>query len=268
MTRRIPQKPRSVGDDPRVPRLETPRATWAVRSTGGLRFPFVKTKPLLVSAAVAVCTFTLMHEAKADDATVGVAVPQRFSDPPNDPPANNPGWNAPQPVRVDDGFIAREPELRRSPFRVALGPTGITTGKGFGYGVGLGADIGTGSVGGRLSAAWLRGEGKRDNGASTPTGDAVGIYSGEITLDLHKRGPWHPMIGMGAGVIHVSRTDDKSGFAGVGTGRFAIEYALGLEDADVRVGANVTGGLIGPVDDEIKGLHGYVQTGLHLAIGF
>jgi hypothetical protein len=226
----------------------------------------VKTKPLLVAAVL--CSFSLIHEAKADEATVGVAVPDQTNDPNANPPPNRGGWNGPQTFHVDDGLIAKEPELRRSPFRVALGPTGITTGHGFGYGVGLGADIGTGSVGGRLSAAWLRGEGKRDSGSSTPTGDAVGIYTGEITLDLHKRGPWHPVFGMGAGVIHVSRTDDKSGFAGVGTGRFAIEYALGLDDADVRVGANVTGGLIGPVDDEIKGLRGYVQSGLHVAIGF
>jgi hypothetical protein len=227
----------------------------------------VKTKPLLAAAAVLGSLF-VARAARADEATVGVAVPEQHADPPS-----NGGWQAPQSSGVDgvspyDGFIAREPELRRSPFRLALGPTGITTGKGFGYGVGLGADFGTGSVGGRLSVAWLRGEGKNDNGTSTPTGDAIGIYTGEITLDLHKHGPWHPVIGMGAGVIHVSRPDDKSGFAGVGTGRFALEYALGLEDADVRVGANVTGGLIGPVDDEIKGLHGYVQSGLHLAIGF
>lgn len=223
----------------------------------------MKTKPFALAVAVLASTFTLGSAAKADDATVAVAVPE-FSEPPPSTPTAAP----PQSFRVDDGFIAREPELRRSAFRVALGPTGITTGKGFGYGVGLGADFGTGSVGGRLSAAWLRGEGKQDNGTSTPTGSSVGIYTGEITLDLHKRGPFHPVIGMGAGVIHVSRTDDRSGFAGIGTGRFALEYALGLEDADVRIGGNVTGGLIGPVDDEIKSLHGYVQTGLHLAIGF
>jgi hypothetical protein len=73
---------------------------------------------------------------------------------------------------------------------------------------------------------------------------------------------------MGAGVLHVSRPDHQSGFAGVGTGRFAVEYALGLDDADVRVGASVTGGVIGPVDDEVKDLHAYALTALHLAIGF
>src|SRR5262249_49795954 len=151
---------------------------------------------------------------------------------------------------ADDDLLAREPELRRSPFRLTLGPAGVTTGKGFGFGVGVGADFGTGSVGGRLAAAWLRGEGKNSDGTSTPTGDSIGQYTGEITLDLHRRGPIHPVIGMGAGLLHVSRPDHQSGFAGVGTGRFAVEYALGLDDADVRVGASLTGGVLGPVDDE------------------
>lgn len=230
--------------------------------------------PLLKSLAPLAMVGSLFfaRTARADEATVGVAVPDSSSrtgsswqNPPADPRFSDPPSG--EIARAEDRFIARDPELRRSPFRVALGPQGITTGKGFGYGVGLGADFGTGSVGGRLSAAWLRGEGTKD-GSSTPTGDFIGIYTGEITLDAHKRGPWHPVIGMGVGFLHVSRPDDKSGFAGVGTGRVALEYALGLEDADVRVGANVTGGLIGPVDDDIKSLHAYVQTGLHMAIGF
>jgi hypothetical protein len=144
---------------------------------------------------------------------------------------------------------------------------GITTGRGFGLGVGLGADFGTGSVGGRLSAAWLRGEGTRADGTIAPTGDAVGQYGGELTLDLHRRGPVHPVIGMGAALLHVSRPD-TSGYAGVGTGRFALEYALGLEDADVRIGGSITGGLVGPVDSDVKDLRAYALVGAHLAIGF
>ena len=212
-------------------------------------------------------------EARADDATVTVGSGQRpsedalgyerFSPPPAQPVASGA-----RPLVANDDFIAREPELRRSPFRLTLGPAGITTGKGFGFGVGIGADFGAGSVGGRLSASWLRGEGKDDGGSSTPTGDSVGQYSGEITLDLHKRGPVHPVIGMGAALLHVSRPDARSGFAGVGTGRFALEYALGLEDADVRVGASITGGIVGPVDNEVNDLRAYALTGAHLAIGF
>ena len=204
-------------------------------------------------------------EARADDATVTVVDGQRFSEPPPTQPVAS--GSASGAVANDD-LIAREPELRRSPFRLTLGPAGITTGNGFGFGVGIGADFGAGSVGGRLSASWLRGEGKRGDGSSTPTGDSVGHYSGEITLDLHKRGPIHPIIGMGAGFLHVSRPDARSGFAGIGTGRFALEYALGFEDADVRIGASVTGGIVGPVASEVKDLRAYALTGAHLAIGF
>lgn len=219
---------------------------------------------MVLGTAMLLGLLALAREARADDATVTVDAPARFAEPPEGertPPSQ------PRAVASDD-FIAREPELRRVPFRLALGPMGITTGKGFGVGVGLGADFGTGSVGGRLSAAWLRGEGKTGDGSSTPTGDSVGHYTAEITLDLHKRGPVHPIIGMGAGFLDVSRTDGRSGFAGTGTGRFTIEYALGLEDADVRVGAGVTCGVIGPVDGDVKDLRGYALTGLHLAIGF
>lgn len=216
--------------------------------------------------SVGVALGGLEREARADEATVTVGDRERFSEaPPSQPVASSSRGG---PVVANDDFIAREPELRRSPFRLTLGPAGITTGKGFGVGVGIGADFGTGSVGGRLSASWLRGEGKGDGGSSTPTGDGVGHYSGEITLDLHKRGPLHPVIGMGAGIVHVSRPDARSGFAGVGTGRFALEYALGLEDADVRLGASVTGGIVGPVDSEVKDLRAYALTGAHLAIGF
>lgn len=216
----------------------------------------------LVVAAVLGGILSSWHEARADEATVIVGGPP-FAPPPDGQTAVDP-----RSTRATDDLLARDPELYRSSFRISLGPAGITTGKGFGLGVGVGADIGTGSVGGRIAAAWLRGEGKTDSGASTPTGDSVGQYTAEITLDLHKRGPIHPIFGMGAGALHVSRADGKSGFAGIGTGRLALDYALGLDDADVRVGAGITAGLLGPVDDEIKPLHAYALTDVHLAIGF
>jgi len=219
-------------------------------------------------ALVALSAFAFLvsteRDARADDATVSVGDRDRFAE----PPESRPQRAASAPLVADDAprpSDFRDP--RRSPFRLQLGPSGITTGKGFGVGVGIGADFGTGSVGGRLSAAWLRGEGRGDDGASTPTGTAVGLYAGEITLDLHKRGPIHPIVGMGAGVLYVSRPD-ASGFAGMGTGRLALEYALGLDDADVRVGASFGGGLVGPVDSDVKDLRGYALVGAHLAIGF
>lgn len=210
-----------------------------------------------------------LKEAHADDASVNVGSAQFAEPPPNQQQPQPIASSRPTPSSsfASDGLIAQEPELRRSPFRLSLGPMGVTTGKGFGYGVGIGMDLGNGSVGGRLSAAWLRGEGTNSDGSSRPTGDAIGHYSGEITLDPHKRGPLHPILGLGFGLLHISRPD-TSGFAGMGTARFALEYALGLEDADVRIGGSVIGGLIGPVDSDVKDLRAYVMPGAHVAIGF
>ena len=215
------------------------------------------------SILVVACVLGSASEAHADQATVTVG--ERFSEPP--PQARQ----EPVPIAVDENgrFTPdRDPrEAHRAPFRLQLGPQGITTGKGFGIGVGLGLDFGSGSVGGRIAASWLRGEGTGDGGTVTATGDSVGLYSGEVTLDLHKRGPVHPVIGMGVGFLHVSRAD-AGGYAGMGTGRLGLEYSLGLDDADVRIGTSVTGGLIGPVDREVDNLRAYALASAHLAIGF
>ena len=215
-----------------------------------------------LSAAGFAAALLATGAARADDATLSVGNPQRFAEPPRDA----------QPIASDDDSPRRDgdfgrPELRRSPMRLTLGPMGVTTGKSVGLGVGVGADFGTGSVGGRIAAAWLRGEGKNADGTSTPTGDMIAHYGGELTLDFHHRGPIHPLLGAGVGVIRVSRPD-ASGWAADGTARLGLEYALGLEDADVRVGASVTGGLVGPVDSDVEDLRGYAMFGAHLAIGF
>lgn len=209
------------------------------------------------------CLLTAARDARADDATVSVGQRERFAQAPEDATPH------PAPIVADDnGRFGSDPrELHRSPFRLQLGPQGVTTGKGLGLGVGIGADFGSGSVGGRFAASWLRGEGTSSDGSSTATGDSVGLYSGEVTLDIHKRGPIHPVVGMGVGLLHVSRPD-ASGFAGVGTGRLAVEYSLGLDDADVRLGTSVTGGLVGPVDSDVKDMRAFALVGLHLAIGF
>ena len=213
------------------------------------------------------CLLLATRNARAEDATVTVGT-GRFAEPPEDPQSPPPRSGAPMVLDEPGRWGERDPrEHHRSPVRLQLGPQGITTGKGFGIGVGASVDFGTGSVGGRLAASWLRGEGKNGDGSSTPTGDTVGLYTGEITLDLHKRGPVHPIVGMGVGLLSVSRPD-ASGAAGVGTGRLGLEYSLGLDDADVRVGGSVTGGLIGPIDTDVKDLRAYALVGAHLAIGF
>ena len=216
------------------------------------------------------------REARADDASVSVGDPDalhsRFAPPPpggdgpivTDPP--------PPPPSDPDRPIYVEPdaprEYYRAPVRLQLGPVGVTTGRGLGMGLGAAADFGTGTVGARISAAWTRGE-LHDDGAAqvAELGSGLAQYTGELTLDFHKRGPVHPVFGMGFGLAHVSHPQG-SGNAGIGTVRLGLEYALGLEDADVRLGAGVTGALAGPSEREADALHGYALVGGTLAIGF
>lgn len=187
----------------------------------------------------------------------------RFAAP---PPGRGPVAPA-APVAVDEDYvapppIATEPERARSAVRVGLGPVGVTTGKGMGVGVGGSLDIGRGSVGGRLSALWTRGE----PGAGSPISESFAQYAGELVLDLHKRGPVHPLLGVGFGIVH-GENAQSSGFAGVGLLRAGVEYALGFEETDVRLGLAATGGLVGPADRELDALKGHVTTTGYVAIG-
>ena len=220
-----------------------------------------------VGLGVVTAAMAIGARARAADASVTLGnVPERtsFAEPPRPIDA---------PIAQDDDDRDRflpppRHELYRSPFRLQLGPAGVTTGRGLGLGMNLAADIGTGTVGARLSAAWLRGEGHSGDATSaSPIGQTLGQYTAEMTLDLHKRGPLHPVLGIGFGLLHVSKPEG-SGTAGIGTGRVGLEYALGLEDADVRFGGSVTGVLAGPADDELSSLRGYALFAATLSIGF
>ncbi len=211
---------------------------------------------------------TTVGIAHADEATVSVGDPERFAEPPpyrrpvvvrDDPP---PYDGDPQPPPYDDR------EAYRAPFRLSVGPVGVTSGRGLGLGLGVGADFGNGTVGARISGAWARGERSGDDVASTSDlGTSMGQYTGELTLDLHKRGPVHPVFGVGFGLAHVANAAG-GGNAGIGVARIGIEYSVALSDADVRLGAGVTGALTGPEDRAIERLRGYALVGAQIAIGF
>ena len=216
---------------------------------------FLALSALIVTSASAL--------ASADSAVVSVG---RFADPPRPPPP-------PTVVLVDEPpryVIADRPyelprEDYRSPFRLHLGPAGVTTGHGFGLGLGLAADFGLGTVGARITSAWFRPE----SGGAGPIAGGMGHYTAEMVLDLHKGGPWHPIIGVGFGVTHIaSSAAGDGGFAGIGIARFGFEYSLGLDDADVRLGLGVTGALPGPSDRELANLPAYAVASASLGIGF
>jgi hypothetical protein len=202
------------------------------------------------------------RSARADEAQVTVGRIDdddgRYAEP---PPDREPRAS----VSDTPPYYVRSEELYRAPVRMTLGPIGATTGRGLGIGLGAAVDIGTGTVGFRLAGAWARAEASAASG--TPLGDGLAQYSGELTLDLHKRGPWHPIIAVGLGLAHVSRATGSAD-AGIGTGRVAIEYALAVEDADVRLGAGVLGALTGPADRELADLRGYAILSTTLSIGF
>lgn len=179
----------------------------------------------------------------------------------------------PPPRRATPPAVAYDPgelppdELYRSPLRLHLGPVGATTGRGLGLGLGAAADFGRGSVGVRLAAAWLRGEPASSDTDPSPIGDGLAQYTGELTLDLRKRGPWHPVLGLGFGLARVTR-GDTGGNLGIGTARLGLEYALAIEDADARLGFGVTAVLPGPANRDVQDVKGWGLVGASLGLGF
>lgn len=154
--------------------------------------------------------------------------------------------------------------LKRAGIRLTLGPSSVTTGAGLGYGLLAGVDLGTGSVGGRLSGTWARAE--RSDGTS-PTGNGFAQYLAELVLDPRREGSLHPIFAVGVGAATVQGKDDTSA-AGIGTARVGVEYAFGLDDADVRVGANIFGAMIGPAEERLRDLRGYGGLSLQVSVGF
>ena len=144
------------------------------------------------------------RDARADDATVTVGT-GRFAEPPEDQS---------HPPQRERAARARGASLRQTILASCTGRRSVSSSdrrasppaRASASASGVGADFGTGSVGGRLAASWLRGEGHElQRHAAPPPATSIGIYSGEVTLDLHKRGPVHPVVGMGVGLLHVSR---------------------------------------------------------------
>jgi hypothetical protein len=204
--------------------------------------------------------------AHADDET---RVAGRFATPP--PGVDGPRENAVVVERTPDYYIPPPPPLAvpyRSILRFELGPSFVTSGHSLGYGLTGAASVGTGTVGGRFSATFLRGEGGDNNTQMAPTGSAMSQYLAELVLDLKKNGSLHPVVAMGMGLVHVDNGNGTSGEAGVGTGRIGAEYSFGVDDADVRVGAGALGALVGPAASEVKDLKAYGIFDVHVAVGF
>jgi hypothetical protein len=201
---------------------------------------------------VAAAACLLPAAASADQAVVSVAQVPRgtYAEPPDRPVQAS----EPPPTEAD-----------RSVLRLHLGPMAATTGRGLGPGLGVAADFGSGTLGFRLAAAWLHGE--PSAASPSPIGGSLAQYTGELTLDLARRGPLHPVLGVGFGYARVD-SGLAAGGLGVGTARAALEYVLPLDDAEVRFSAGVLGALPGPADSSVADLRGWALLGATIGVGF
>jgi len=195
-----------------------------------------------------------------------------FAGPPpsHDDGRYTPAMSSPPPDVIaqpcDDDEPCGRRILLRSPVRFELGPALVTTGDGAGYGLATGFSFGEKSFGVRLGAMWLKGE-ERASVPNAATGESMQAYSAETTLDLNKRGPFHPVVAMGLALGRVKHPTD-SGWFGAGTARVALEYAMNLDRTDVRFGVGATGAMVGLRDDAVKNLSAYAVIDAKCVIGF
>jgi hypothetical protein len=209
------------------------------------------------AAAVVLAAASLLpRAARGQDRAVVVVSRDGFAPPPGDD-------------RGASDQAAARPQVEdapaRSAVRLGVGPEASTTGRGLGAGLGVAADFGRGTLGFRLAGAWLHGE--PSSGSPSPVGGGLAQYTGELTVDFARRGPWRPVLGLGLGYARVD-TGRAAGDVGIGTARLALEYALGFDDADVRVGAGVSGALPGPADGAVTDVKGWALVGASLVVGF
>lgn len=202
------------------------------------------------TAAVVMCAVlvsSVAGAARADDAVVVVG-------------------RGDSPPPVEERPPERFEERPDSSLRLHVGPVAATTGRGIAPGLGVAADFGRGTLGFRLDADWTRGEPSGGDPSSIAGG--VSQYTGELTLNFARHSALHPIAGVGFGYARVDRGAGVAGDMGIGTARIALEYALALDDADVRFALGVTGALPGPADRVVSDVPGWALVGATLGVGF
>jgi hypothetical protein len=222
------------------------------------------TRALMAGVCFGLLLTGYVTTAHADPAEVSVGHTEEFAPPP-------PGKAVAGEARaVDEDPAPPRPapaDAYRSPVRLEVGPVGVTAGRDLGIGLGTAIAFGSGTVGVRLAGAWLRDGVPEGAVTPAPLGSSIGQYTTELTIDFRKHGPLHPLFGLGFGVLHEGGPLG-SGNAGIGVARAGLEYSLGLEEADVRLGAWVSGVLPGPASPQLADLHGYAMTGAAVSVGF
>jgi hypothetical protein len=168
----------------------------------------------------------------------------------------------------DDRFLpdidAVEPKL--SIVRFVVGPAGKFDGDGAAPGLLAAIDIGRGPTGFRATGAWL------DVGAD----EGVAQYTGELTIDFGGRSRIRPVIGAGGGVARTSSSKNDDGSMdtsngstlGVGIVRAGVAVRLPFEEADARVGLDLTGTLPAIRAKSAPDVGPWALAALTVAVGF
>lgn len=163
----------------------------------------------LFACAVTACTLLVSTSAAA-----------QFAEPPRDPVLVS---EAPQ-----GGYDEPYPEPS-STVRAALGP--VFRGNDGEAGLFAALDFGPRRTGFRASAAWVQ------------VGSSGGLsqYTGELWIDFVESGPFHPVLGAGAGLAHLEGAD--AGNVGVGVASARLEYHLPIRGTDARAALALSGAL-------------------------
>ncbi len=140
---------------------------------------------------------------------------------------------------IDDFSGFRQPRLPppKSTARLHIGPALKVDENQADGGLGAALDVGRAGAGLRLSGLW----------AGTGTRGHHSQYGAELWLDFIDEGPFHPIVGAGAGVARLQVPDgagnDQTTTVGVATLRLGLQYALPIRGTDARASIEAIGNL-------------------------
>jgi hypothetical protein len=174
----------------------------------------------------------------------------QYADPPNPFPADQrPESEAPPPEAG-------------STVRASVGPALRVSDDAVDGGLAVALDIGARAAGGRVSGAWVRAG--SDRGLSQ--------YTLELWIDFGTGRLLHPVLGAGAGLARLDRTDENgvvsTASLGVGVLRGTLEYVLPVPDADARAGIDLIGSVAAIRGSESPRTDGWLLALARVGVGF
>jgi len=155
---------------------------------------------------------------------------------------------------------------RSSFFRMFVGPAGKFDASNALAGLFVAMELGRGPTGFRVSGAWM------DVGSQ----HGISQYTGELTVDFGGRARVRPVVGAGGGVARTASSvrpdgsvDETTGATiGVGVVRASLGVQLPFEEADARVGLDLTGTFPAIRGESAPELTPWLLTSLNVGVGF